>query len=441
MMSASHHPLPVWHIPPVEWDTLHDASPEERACFGTLGMQLGGIWLTEGHDTLVNTVRQRPRLSAYHLARWLAWNWWRLRWEGLARKGEEAEWGLSHRLASAGGGYLWPDLRVISDGERIRMEARATPSGRATPYRYLNSLSAILPGQQFEAVVDDFMAQVLARLSAQGLPDTELHTLWQQVCEERADPASHDWRRLEALMGADPDEGDPQHIQQWLDDARIVGWSGIVELAAEPHRLQVADLRRCAQTHACTLDERAGVQWATPSDALPRPLGAIEAWHRGEEMARRLRQQEQLAEDALLVSEQLADWAGVAAGVLESVKAPQPVDASFVLPNADQETAQLVLRQSVGRGRRFELARLLGDRLLARETGLRLASSSSTWRQKYQRAFAAELLCPHQLSLDLGRYTDDEAVSQLADAYQVSELLVKTQRVNHGLEDRQALAA
>ena len=81
-----------------------------------------------------------------------------------------------------------------------------------------------------------------------------------------------------------------------------------------------------------------------------------------------------------------------------------------MLPDADQPSAQLVLRQSGSRGRRFELARLLGDRLLDREIGLRLASSNSTWRQKYQRAFAAELL-------------------------------VKTQRINHGLEDRQVLAA
>ena len=439
-MSPS-HPLPVWHIPPVEWDTLHDAPPEERACFGTLGMQLGDIWLTEGHDTLVNTVRQRPRLSAYHLARWLAWNWWRLRWEGLARVGQEAEWGLSHRLASAGGGYLWPDLRVMSDGERIRLEARATPPGRATPYRYLNSVAATLPAPQFEAVVDDFMAQVLARLSAQGLPDTALHTLWQQVCEERADPASRDWRRLEALMGADPDEGDPQLIQQWLDDACVVGWSGVAELAAQPSRLQVADLRRCAQTHAHTLDEQAGVQWATPGDAEPPHWETTEAWGWGEELARRLRQQERLAEDAVLASHQLADWAGAAAGVLEPAKGSSLVEASFVLPDADQPSAQLVLRQSGSRGRRFELARLLGDRLLDREMGLRLASSSGTWRQKFQRAFAAELLCPHRLALELGWPSDDEAISQLADAYQVSELLVKTQRVNHGLEDRQALAA
>jgi hypothetical protein len=419
--------------------------PEEQACFGALGIQLGGVWLTEGHDTLVNTVRLRPRLSAYHLARWLAWNWWRLRWEGAATGLEDADWGQSHRLASVGGGYLWPDLRLISDGQRIRLDAKATPPQRVTPYRYLNSLSAIVPAHQFEAVVDDFLSQVLARLQAQGLYDTELHTLWQQVCAERADPAIKDWRRLEAMMGADPDEGDPLAIQQWLDDAQTVGLGGIAELAAQPGQLQVADLRRCAQSHANALDEAAGVQWTSATPLELAGAQDAEAWVWGEQLARRLRQQERLADDAVLGSDPLAEWAGTRPSLLEPVggtpSALLAVMAAFVLPDPDAKAAQVVLRQSNSRGRRFELARLLGDRLLADEPGLRLASASSTWRQKYQRAFAAELLCPHALAMELGIHADSEAISQLADAYHVSERLVMTQRVNHGLEDRLALAA
>ena len=36
--------------------------------------------MTEAEDAFVKRVRKEVYLSAYRLAEWLAWNWWRLRW-------------------------------------------------------------------------------------------------------------------------------------------------------------------------------------------------------------------------------------------------------------------------------------------------------------------------------------------------------------------------
>jgi len=86
-------------------------------------------------------------------------------------------------------------------------------------------------------------------------------------------------------------------------------------------------------------------------------------------------------------------------------------------------------------GRRFELARFLGDYLSSRGSGAWLpATDAHTARQQYQRAFAAEFLCPigplaDFLAGDLGPAAIDDA----AEHFAVSERAVETQLANHRL--------
>ncbi|HEY8289404.1 MAG TPA: hypothetical protein VIG49_09060, partial [Acetobacteraceae bacterium] len=88
-----------------EWERLDGGTAEERACFAALGIRCNNHWLTEGRDGLVNRIRAEPLLSAYHLAEWLAWNWWRLRWEP---RSSAPDWAFAHRLTTIGHGYVWP---------------------------------------------------------------------------------------------------------------------------------------------------------------------------------------------------------------------------------------------------------------------------------------------------------------------------------------------
>ena len=65
---------------------------------------------------------------------------------------------------------------------------------------------------------------------------------------------------------------------------------------------------------------------------------------------------------------------------------------------------------------------------------------SYSYRQKRQRAFAAEILCPFEHASELldADYSE-ESQERVAAEYQVSTLLVRTQLVNNGLLGRQAL--
>ena len=68
------------------------------------------------------------------------------------------------------------------------------------------------------------------------------------------------------------------------------------------------------------------------------------------------------------------------------------------------------------------------------------ATASYTYRQKAQRSFAAELLCPFGTIDDLlaGDYST-EAQQDIADEFKVSELTVRTSLMNHGRIEREGI--
>ncbi len=138
-------------------ERLDEGSVEERACFAAIAIRYGNISLTEGHDGIVNKIRSAPLLSGYHLAEWMAWNWWRLRWEP---RSNAPDWKLAHRLTTIGEGYVWPNITVFSDGERIALVAKPTPERPNTRFRYLSDAAAVVGAREFEYAVDKFIQQV-----------------------------------------------------------------------------------------------------------------------------------------------------------------------------------------------------------------------------------------------------------------------------------------
>jgi hypothetical protein len=92
--------------------------------------------------------------------------------------------------------------------------------------------------------------------------------------------------------------------------------------------------------------------------------------------------------------------------------------------------------------RRFAACRLLGDNLgFANQEKLLPATHAKTARQKFQRAFAQEFLCPIDALLEKIQTTEpnEDDITEAAGHFHVSPLLVKTTLVNHGQLDREAL--
>ena len=102
---------------------------------------------------------------------------------------------------------------------------------------------------------------------------------------------------------------------------------------------------------------------------------------------------------------------------------------------------KVVLRSRWETGRRFDLARLLGDRIVRAVNGpLFPATRAFTYRQKMQRSFAAELLSPFEAvdQMLAGDYSMENQ-QDVAEHFQVSELTIRTLLVNHRRLDRENL--
>jgi hypothetical protein len=419
-----------------DWEPLDADAPEERACFAAVGIQMRNKWLTEGRDAIVNRLRNQPLLSAYHLAEWFAWNWWRLRWEPRSRA---ADWEFAHRLSCIGAGYIWPDITISSDGERTALIARPTLDQPQTPFRYIANFGAVIPATEFESEVDRFIAEIMERLESKNVESTNLHTVWNSVCEERLHSGKARKRKLEALLGYDPDKADATVIDQLQQDTRQFSRSAIEEIAAEHGQggevLKASDIYEIAAEKGFDGSTRDTARLVSPIQLSNR--GQTPAWRIGGATAQALRAQLRLGSDPISDAK-LTEIGGVVKETIQSWTVGPNI--SFVLEEK-LDRSKVVLRSKWRTGRRFEFARLLGDRIASLGVGnLFPATRSYTYRQKLQRSFAAEFLSPFETVEEMldSDYSMEKQLD-VAEHFEVSPLTIRTLLVNHGSLKREDL--
>jgi hypothetical protein len=419
----------------VHWERLNEGTLEERACFGLLTIQQEGLFLTEGLDGFIDRARCGPLVSGYHLAEWLTWNWWRLIGEPRPERMTD-DWTLAHGLATIGVGYLWPNISIFSDRERTVLTAKPTPAEGFTAFRFTADQTVVLPTRQFMAAVDRFMGQIQGQLRAEAIGPTNFDRIWDELQAERADPETAAYRKLEALLGRDPDEAPAEEIEHLFADAAGLGWDAIQELAADhqPGKPipRMSDFTALAAKVGT--ETRPGDMVRLPATEL-FPRDQVAAWQRGYEAAGALRAACGFGLGPLS-NQRLVDLVGVSAQVLV---VSAPADHAFSLDDESGKAGRIVLRSKWETGRRFELARLLGDRLTTGDLNERLlpATRAYTYRQKLQRAFAAELLCPFEaLEETLAGDYSPEAQEDAAEHFAVSPLTITSMLVNHRRLDR-----
>jgi hypothetical protein len=417
-----------------DWEHSESGAPEERATYAAVGIRCGDLYLTEAEDFFVSRIRQKVCLSAYPLAQWFAWNWWRLRWEPQRHS---PDWAMAHRMSTIGGGYVWPNITIISDGERLVFVPRPTQARPAEPLRYLCHTAAIVGASDFEGAVDEFVGRVLEQLKAESISTSNLNDIWSDLLEERRSPEIALRRKFEALLGYEVDEAGDDLLDRLVSDARKLGEGGVEELAAA----RLAGDSPATSVQIIEMAQHTGFS-LNPEDAvrLRQPLSfpsAVPAWRHGVAAAKALREHERLGDDKIS-DRQLCQLAGVPDKTIsEKSRSGGALSFSF-----DQGPSQgrLVLRSRHETGRRFDLARLLGDRIIVSNDALRPATRAYTYRQKLQRAFAGEFLCPIASLTDVldGDFSDDK-IQDAADHFNVSVLTVQTLLVNHGLVERGTL--
>lgn len=409
---------------------LRDGAIEERAAFGRLVLQANGRCLTEGVATDSKKLLPGPLVSGYHIAEWLAWNLWRLLWEAPSdRPGRE--WDFAHSLSSIGAGYVWPNIEVSSDG--VYAEIRSTPTADAAPglYRYVGAPAIeAVAATDLASAIEGFVCTVLERLGTAGAVDTNLHRIRQDLEAARHDAAAVRLRRLEARLGCDPDEISVEHIRSALASADDLGRDAVDELVADAGARGSKEVPGSKEIMA--IAKRSGsaakpADGATLSDDYAPAFGNSAAWRVGVGAAEALREQQAL-DGQPISNKALSALAGTPTKALSG--RTQPSGLSFML--ATSANSWVALRSKWETGRRFDLARLLGDRLLGQVEPLLPATRAYTYRQKAQRAFAAGLLCPyHAVSDFLGDDRSEERREEAANHFGVSPLAIDTVLVNN----------
>ena len=419
-------------------ERLSEGSAEERAAFGLFVVRAGERSLTEGFDSFINASRKGPLVAGYNVAEWFAWNWWRLRWEG---RSAALDWHLAHEMNGIGEGYLWPNITIFSDG--VRTALISSPSEpEAKPFRYFGTLPTVLPSREFEAALDAFIPKVLARLDAEGVSNSNLEKTWGDILLERSDPEIAKRRRLEAFLGRDPDSVEDDAIERLLADAGRFGDAALGELAAEAAQrgpdaavLNADGLGALIAAKGFSGSPRDSVRLSAEHRVVSGP--DVPAWLFGVRAARALRAQEGLGlepiDDACL-----AKMAGVDSRVLAE-RGTAGAEISFALDDSPTKM-HFVLRSRWETGRRFDLARLLGDRILSANGGLHPATRASTYRQKAQRAFSGEFLSPFEAvdGILAGDYSAENQ-EKVSEYFDVSPLTVDTLLKNHGRIPRDQL--
>ncbi|MNN30133.1 hypothetical protein D3C81_1437720 [compost metagenome] len=258
--------------------------------------------------------------------------------------------------------------------------------------------------------------------------------MWGFIRDDAGQSEVVEVRRIEAALGFDAEECPDDLLADALDFSRKLGYANFLELAPAfrvSGRLSGIEGIKCflemdslrAKLNIPKIDyEKVGVAGVLP-------------WEKGVKIAKLLRSQV-LPKKPLKVSNvelcKLLGLDGDQPGYHGAIKGLQ---ASVGIPAGDGEF-KLIIRKKPGDGRRFEYARLIGDSIFGRtdfgSSGGLTSTDLGTSRQKMQRAFAAEFLCPIDRLVDsLSGDFSETAIENAANRFGVSEKTVEYQLMNN----------
>ena len=370
------------------------------------------------------------------LAFWFIDNWWRIRWEPTPHRDLNAEWGLAHHLSSVGAGYHWPNVSIWGEGSRVGIAVHADANNLQPSLKFVAQPRLnYVPSLTVEAAIDRFVRDVLEHV---GKTSDGLDAEYRQLQAERADSTVAAWRRLEAMLGFDPDDA---------PDGLIGGMEALTErYGSEP--LQEAALAHQGEEATEVLETC--IEAAESSNVVIGAPLAFDTSEKVEVDRSSLQPPWRLAAKA---ANQLRYWLNVPPGPIRNTRLSEIVGtnvdclttkrrSTFDIPYAlrlRQETgSRLALRSTWSHTRRFEICRSLGDIIWSRDDAMCPLSAAKSERQKFQRAFAQGFLCPFA---DLQAYIDtdkpgEDDIHAAARHFHVSERLIKATLFNNHVIDQ-----
>ncbi len=415
----------------------NDVVHEFYHTMGLIALRVGNFQLMRNEDIWSETIRNEVLASAYPLALWLAHSWWRLNWEPLPPSVgmPSVDWRMAHEIGAANHGFVWPRIIFATDSEAVNVWSVPSFENEYQSVKYLTGLSSpfSIPLTDFQRGMEDFILKVLNRLEVKGLKETALWNIWQLVVEDRDDPQCEKYRRLEAEMGYDPDECPENLMRKVLELEKRMGTSSLHELAplhgllpgGQPFE-EIENLVRGQGLNGEPSINSRSINKTQASQEAPWQSAVKDAADFRQWMGKPIERIE---------NAELCGFLGLKMSEFENWS-PDRRNKAAIAVKESANRYKFFPRKKHPTGKRFELARFIGDYILASRTnGHWLASTDlRTSRQKYQRAFAAEFLCPIEaLKEYLRNDFSESACEDAAEHFEVSSQTIASLLVNNNV--------
>lgn len=412
--------------------TFSASWPKDSSDVAEISLRVGDRIISRIADTEKHTVRDSFRASSTSLAFWFADNWWRLRWETINPSGfPPVDWRLRHELNSASGGALWPPVMIYSVGDRISFSPSVGKKAINGPQSYFPFNVGMVPASEYEAQLDSFFSAAISHC-AQSEDVNGLTSLLRQITTERSDSELAAWRRLEACLGFDPDAAPDEVIYALVALEDVAGEDGVEEAAhAQPgtnaaHSLSLAIEASRESSVEVDLSLAAVLKLSGhfPNNGSPSEMAESAATELRSILGIKRGPLKKAAFEDLFKSR----WAALKNA--SATARELPYGASL----RGEKNTRLALQTINPTLRRFELARQFGDAVWRKSSSFGIVSRSKSDRQKFQRAFAHNFLCPFE---DLQQVIDvndpkSEDISAAAKDFDVHPTVVHNQLVYRG---------
>lgn len=424
----------------VKWEAVGNDAPEFYETMARLSFTVNGNCLTRNEDIWSRTIKDDVLVSMYPLATWFASSWWRLLHEPHPGNGvrPSVSWRMAHELSAANHGFVCPTIMFATDGEGIQVWSSSSNQNAGQSVRYLSGLSSpyFVPMLDFRTEASRFIGAVLDRLRDSNIADSELSDLWGIVCEEEASPDHNRRRRFEAMMGYDPEECPESLLQGMVNLTGTVGESSLSELmAALATGKAFQDEQEKEIKHFSSLSGLDGKPDIPQHVFVGSETARRAPWELAVQDANNMRGYFGTKLSERITNESLYDVLGISSAAADRYKPENRSKVSVAVPTQHNQI-RFMPRKKHPTAKRFEYARLLADCVFQKNhgDGWLVSSDLSTFRQKYQRAFAAELLCPIEGVKELmqGDYSES-AIEDASEYFGVSTTTVTSLLTNNHL--------
>jgi hypothetical protein len=402
-------------------------SPDKlsQATMAELTIKIDDHIVTTVLDRRMRAYRDRVVVPLLPLAEWMVTNWWFLYYEPDVESPAVVRQGFSerHDVRYAGDGFFLPSLTISSVGDRARLSTEPW-NPRHGAVEFLGRYSRTVDRSSLEAALRTVVDAVIERLQSNKTPVAALERDWAAINSVQEDERS--FCKAAALLGIDAFEADDATSATIVRLWETMNPSLREDLFACSDPSSASAVASWIQRGLTQLNQiPSGDGWATLRRNLSQEISEI-PWERGYELARRARK-------SIGTTGGGFDFDGAWAVGNRELNLPSDRIDALVAENAPS----CLIRARSEIGRRFLLARAVGDYLSRPTHEPQLLTSVSTEKQALSRAFAAEFLAPSvALRTQLGsapRYIDADAIDDLARRFGVSSFVIRHQIQNHKL--------